>query len=106
MGAMPAPPIQIEFRRSGGLAGISLTATTTADQLSDEQAAQLRDLLAAPAPRQPPGDAPGQGGADRFQYQLDLDDGQRHRSFAWDESQVPEPIRPVLRALTRLARPR
>lgn len=102
---MPSPPIQIEFRRSGGLAGISLTATTTADQLPDEQAAQLRGLLAAPAPQQPPGSAPGEGGADRFQYQLDLDDGQRHRSFAWDETQVPESVRPLLGALTRLARP-
>jgi emfourin len=105
MATMPRSPIHIEFRRSGGFAGISLTATATADELPAEQAAQVQRLLAADMPPPAPDTAPGGGGADRFQYQLDLDDGQQHRSFAWDEAQVPEPIRPVLGALTRLATP-
>lgn len=105
MATMPRSPIRIEFRRSGGFAGISLTAAATADELPGEQAAQVQGLLAAEPPRQPRDTAPGGGGADQFQYQLDLDDGERHRSFAWDETQVPEAIRPLLGALTRLARP-
>jgi Emfourin len=103
MTTTPHPPIRIQFRRSGGFAGIPLTATTSADELSDEHAAQVQSLLVAAEPRQPGRAAPG--GADLFQYQLNLDDGQRHRSFAWDETQVPAAIRPVLDALTRLARP-
>lgn len=101
---MAPPPIRAEFRRSGGLAGVPLTATVSEDELTDEQAAQLRGLLAdgQPEARDP---AVGPGGADRFHYQLDLDDGQRHRSFSWDETNVPDPIRPLLTALTRLARP-
>ncbi len=102
---MARSPIRIEFRRSGGFAGIPLTATTTADALPAEQSAQVQGLLAAAPPRRPASSPPGGGGADQFQYQLDLDDGQRHRSFAWDETQVPEAIRPVLGTLTRLARP-
>ena len=101
---MPRSPIHIEFRRSGGVAGIPLTATASADQFAQEHAAQLQSMLAAaPAPPQPGRTAPG--GADQFHYQLSLDDGQRRRSFTWDETQVPPAIRPVLEALTRLARP-
>jgi hypothetical protein len=104
MAAMPRYPLRIEFCRSGGIAGISLRATTTADELPEEHAAQLRALLATEA-AQEPRDASGEGGADRFQYQLDLDDGQRRRSFTWGETQVPGTIRPVLATLTSLARP-
>jgi hypothetical protein len=104
MATMPRPPIHIQFRRSGGFAGIPLTATTTADQLPEDHAAQLQGLLtSAEVPQKPDHSAPG--GADRFQYQLNLDDGQQHRSFSWDETQVPDEIRPVLGTLTRLARP-
>lgn len=104
MGTMPPPVIRARFRRSGGFAGIPLTATVTADELGQEHAAQLRELLTAGSQEQAP-EASGGGGADRFQYELDLDDGQHHRSFSWNESRVPEPVRPLLAALTRRARP-
>lgn len=104
MTTMPRSPLHIEFRRSGGLAGIPLTTSATSDELPEEHAAQLQALLAsADVPQGPPHIAPS--GADRFQYQLNLDDGHRHRSFAWDETQVPDEIQPVLGILTRLARP-
>lgn len=104
MGSMSHSPIRIDFVRSGGFAGIPLRATASADQLPQEQVAALTGLLAAETPSETHSTAPS-AGADRFQYQLDLDDGQRHRSFTWDETQVPEPIQPVLGALTRLAKP-
>lgn len=103
---MPPPPIRIRFRRSGGFAGIPLTAATTADQLAGDHAAQVRRLLAeAEAPRGAHPAPAAVGGADMFRYELDLDDGQRHRSLAWNETQVPAEIRPLLGTLTSLARP-
>jgi len=103
---MPRSPIRIQFRRSGGFAGIPLTAATSADQLPEGQAAELQTLLAsAEAPHRSQGPGPGAAGADQFQYQLELDDGQRQRSFNWDETQVPDAVRPLLGALTRIARP-
>jgi hypothetical protein len=42
---MAPPPIRIRFRRSGGFAGIPLTAATTADQLAGDHAAQVQRLL-------------------------------------------------------------
>jgi hypothetical protein len=104
MATMPRSPLRIEFCRSGGFAGISLRATATADELPEEHVAQLRTLLAAGEAQEPHHES-GDGGADRFQYQLDLDDGQRRRSFTWSETQVPETIRPALETLTHLARP-
>lgn len=105
MATMPPSPIRAEFRRSGGFAGIPVTATVTADELNEEQAAQLRGLLGPGMPQKTRDPASGGGGADRFQYELDLDDGHQHRSYTWDETDVPEAIRPLLTALTRLARP-
>jgi hypothetical protein len=103
---MSPPPIRVRFRRSGGLAGIPLTAATTADQLAGDHAAQVQRLLTqAEAPPGPRPAAAAAGGADMFRYELDLDDGQRHRSLAWDETQVPDELRALLGTLTRLARP-
>ena len=106
MATMSRPPIRIRFRRSGGFAGVSLTAATTADQLAQDHAAQVQRLLTeTQAPQSPRQAAPAAGGADMFQYELDLDDGLRHRSLTWNETQVPEELRPLLGTLTRLARP-
>lgn len=108
MTSVPGPPIHVEFRRSGGFAGIPLTASTSTDKLAGEHAAPLRDLLAGKSgagPRPEGSSAPGGFGADRFQYQLRLDDGQHQRAFSWNEAQVPDEIRPVLGELTRLAKP-
>jgi hypothetical protein len=102
---MSPPPISIRFRRSGGFAGIALTAATTADQLAGDHAAQVQRLLTeadAPGGAHP---VPAAAGADMFRYELDLDDGQRHKSLAWNETQVPAEIRPLLGTLTSLARP-
>jgi len=107
MTSVPGSPVHVEFRRSGGFAGISLTAATSTDTLTGEHAAQVRDLLARPEaqPRQAaPGGVPSPG-PDRFQYHLRLDDGQRQRAFSWNETQVPDEVRPLLSELTRLAHP-
>ncbi len=99
--------IRIEFRRSGGFAGIPLVAAIDTGQLTDEHSTEVQRLLAAEEVAQPPDQTMSRGGAgaDRFQYALSLSDGQRHRDFAWDDGQVPSPIRPLLERLTRLSRP-
>jgi hypothetical protein len=102
---VPRSPIRVEFRRSGGFAGIPIAATVEADQLSEEHAPELHRLLTAgEAPRRPKGASPGMG-ADRFQYQISIDDGQQHRTITWDETDIPDSARPLLEELTRLSRP-
>src|SRR5258708_30286341 len=71
MATMSRPPIRIRFRRSGGFAGVSLTAATTADQLAQDHAAQVQRLLTeTQAPQSPRQAAPAAGGAHIFQYEL------------------------------------
>jgi hypothetical protein len=95
--------VQIQYRRSGGLAGLDMTADAAADDLSPEHADLARQLLAhPPATATTP---PAAGGADQFSYQLHVDDGTRHRTFTWAEHEVPDDIRPLLSALHRRAHP-
>lgn len=95
--------VHIRYRRSGGFAGLELVADTTSDELPDELADVVRGLLTAPH-----GPATGRAapaGADRFSYQLQLDDGAHRRTYHWADTDVADDVRPLLSALNRLAAP-
>lgn len=94
--------LHVDFRRSGGLAGIPMTARVAAHELPPEQAKLVAALLSedsAPTAAERP--APG---ADRFSYELTLDDGDRTRTFHWPETEVPDHVQPLLASLTSRAR--
>jgi Emfourin len=95
--------VRLTYRRTGGLAGIDLTADAQSDDLPTEQAHLARQLL-TDAPTAPPQRSVQQG-ADQFNYTLELDDGTRHRTFHWGEHEVPGDVQPLLTALNRRARP-
>ena len=100
---MPNKSVQVEFRRSGGLAGIDMTATVDASELPTEQVETLTELVA-----QPPVAAKAtatHGAADHFSYEMTLRDGQRTRTLHWTDSDVPDDVRPILASLTRRAKP-
>lgn len=94
--------VRLTYRRTGGLAGIDLTADAQTDDLPTEQAHLARQLLAAPT-RPPQRSIPQR--ADQFSYTLELDDGTRHRTFHWREHEVPGDVQPLLTALNRRAHP-
>ena len=84
---------EIQFERSGGLAGASLQAKVDSAELPEADAEELRrlldrvDLIAAQAPPR---------GADRFQYDIKVRHGGKWQSAtAYDGSMSPE-----LKALT------
>lgn len=93
--------MRIEFRRSGGLAGIDMTASIDAQDLPAEQAQLATELIASPPP--PPGD--GGGTPDRFSYELTLREGERTQTHRWGETQIPDSVRPLLADLTGRAKP-
>ena len=93
--------VHIRYRRTGGIAGIELAAEASSDDLPSDQASAARSLLAA-APASSASAAPG---ADRFSYELHLDDGTRRQTFHWSDADVPDQARPLLSALNRLAHP-
>jgi hypothetical protein len=95
--------LRLSYRRSGGLAGLDLTADAKSDDLPSGQADLARQLLTR-APTATPG-PPVPLGADQFSYTLELDDGSRHRTFHWMEHEVPGDVQPLLTALQRRAHP-
>ena len=93
--------VHIRYRRSGGFAGIELAADASSDDLPADQAGAARSLLASP----PASSSSRPPGADRFSYELHLDDGTRQQTFHWSDADVPDQARSLLSALNRLARP-
>jgi Emfourin len=97
-----AASIRIRFRRTGGLAGLTMGTDTDTDQLPADYRGLVRGLLTESPPRTP-SDAPAK--PDRFTYDLHIDDGDRARSVRWQETTVPENMRALIAELTRRSRP-
>jgi hypothetical protein len=100
--------MRVRLVRSGGLAGLEMVATLDEADLSADQ----RDLLASLVSSDAHGTSPSittspdrPGGADQFSYQLEIQHGDRTVRHQWQEREVPEPVRPLLAALTRQAKP-
>ena len=97
--------MKVEFARTGGVGGIRLTATLDTEVLPPEEGARLRRLITASSFfDQPTSRASPPRGADRFQYQVTVEDGDRIKKVEIDESSVPTAFRPLLDYLVDLAR--
>jgi len=101
--------MRVEFVRSGGLAGIRLTAIFDTQNMPEQDAAMLEKLLkdadffnlsasAFPLPK----------GADRFQYQVTVSSEEGEHTLVVSESSLEEtgPLRALLDFLNALARRR
>lgn len=94
-------PVRVGFRRSGGFAGVTIGVDTGTGELPAVHGEIIRALLAGPG--SPP--ASGPGAPDSFTYELHLDDGQRRRVLRWQETAVPDAVRPLIDELTARAHP-
>lgn len=100
-------PMHIQFERSGGFAGLRLTAALDSDTLSSDDAATLRALIhAASFFDLPAKHEKAQSGADRFQYKVTVEIDNRRHAIEIDESVAPPSLRPLLNWLTEKAKPR
>ncbi len=98
--------MRIHFERSGGFAGLRLEATVDTASLPAEMADTLRRLVqAAHVFDLPAVMAPEGPGADRFCYQLTVEDSGRRQSIEACEPAIPGELWPLLRFLTARARP-
>jgi hypothetical protein len=97
--------MRIEFERTGGVAGMRVSATIDTDSLSEDQTKKLVELVeasdffnvAVPSQR-------SAGGTDRFQYTISISAEGRERTIGVGEASSPESLRPLLQQLTTLAR--
>ncbi len=96
--------MHVEFVRSGGFAGIRLTASLDTEQLPAEQASNLDKLIKDAdffnLPKQIMPNAPG---PDRFEYRITITSDQKERSVVVNEAAAPDRLRPLLDYLTTLA---
>jgi hypothetical protein len=90
---------RIEYRRSGGFAGVTRTTILDAETLGPEAAHDVERLLdgldldalaARPQPRR---------GADRFQHDVMVERGGRRRSFTVFDGDVPPEVQRLLERL-------
>lgn len=97
-----ASDVAISYRRSGGLAGVDLVAELHSGELSAEDAAVVRNLVARPPAAKPRSTSPR---SDQFEHRLTLTDGTSQRTFQWSERDVPDEARALLATLGRRAEP-
>ena len=99
---------RVRLVRSGGLAGLDMVADVDLDDLPAEAAAAVRaglGQLHGGRPHQMPRSEPGPGGgADRYQYDLEVNDGGRRRLTA-HEPDIPPGLQAVIDVLLPLAHP-
>lgn len=93
--------IRVELERSGGFGGLVTHRTVDTADLTPEQAAQLRALV-ADADLDAAGDAVARGTVpvpDAYHYRLTVVGGGRRWDLSLSDPQVPPNLRPLLRAL-------
>jgi len=94
--------VQVRLVRSGGFAGLDMLATAEVDDLPADQREVVTRLLTEDL-RGPGVSRPG--GADQFSYLLEIHHGERTVKRRWEEPEVPDEVRPLLKSLASRARP-
>lgn len=106
---------RVRLTRSGGLAGLSMVASVDLDDLPAATAKKVRSALAemdfetAPAPpkagrREAPAPRSWPGAADTYQYDLEVNDGEKRSITVHDPISSPE-MQALLDVLLPLAEP-
>ena len=99
--------LKIDFKRSGGFAGVELTTCVDVDELSEDESKDVRamverlDLDRIP---QDPSSSPGV--PDRFIYELKIEHGERTVDVCVGEAELPEDLKPLVRDLEKRAKRR
>jgi hypothetical protein len=98
---------QIQFERSGGLAGIRLTHSVSSEALPAEEENKLAELIeAARFFELPAVMRAAEPSADRFQYKISVETEQGKHTVQVDEAAVPAQLQPLLGWLKTAARRR
>jgi hypothetical protein len=97
--------MKVGFERSGGFAGMHIAFSLDSESLAPEERSQLaKNLASAHFFDLPAKLASPPGGADRFQYRIEVQEAGRKHSVELGEAAVTEEMQPLIQQLTRLAR--
>ena len=99
--------LRIDFKRSGGVAGVNLTTCVEVDDLPEDEGQTVRGMVEQLDLEQMSRRSDqGSGAPDRFVYELRIEQGERTVDVCLGESELPEDLRPLVRDLEKRAKTR
>jgi hypothetical protein len=97
--------VNVHFVRSGGFAGLVIEFNVNSADLPAEEASALQqDVETAGFFALPTCIASDDGGADRFQYHITIEDADQKQTVEVGEAALPDTLRPLIRRLELLWR--
>ena len=93
---------RIKFERTGGFAGMRIAKDLKLDDLSDEQAHTLSELLDDMNFDKLPEQMIGEAGPDRFTYVITVETKKWEHTVVTGDSSAPEKMQELLQLLNRL----
>ena len=97
---------RIKFERTGGFAGMRIATDLKLDDLSDEQANSIKELLDDLDFNELPEQMLDESGPDQFTYKITVETKKWEHTVITGESSAPEKMQELLHLLNRLARTR
>ena len=94
--------MEISVRRTGGFAGFTRTARVRTHELDPPAADELHALV---RDADLPAVASEPSGADRFQYEIHVDDRGSKQHAIVDEGAMPDPVRKLVSRVQELGTP-
>lgn len=99
--------LRIQYERTGGFAGLKLTACFELDDLPEEQEEQLRALLdELDFFKLPAQFLPARPGVDQFTHKIEVESKKGKHSVLTTDSAAPEKLRELVDLLNTIARAR
>jgi len=95
---------KIYYERTGGFMGRKVSITINMDDLPDEQATLLDNLVDKADFFELPADLTGSAMPDSFTYNITISSERRQHSVRVGDSTAPDDLRPLLEELSRQAR--
>jgi len=95
---------KIFFERSGGFMGRTVSATLDLDELPDDQAQTLEEMLNKADFFELPADLTRPPMPDAFTYTITVSSGAREHSVRVSDATAPDTVRPLLEELNKRAR--
>jgi hypothetical protein len=97
---------RIKFERTGGFAGIRIAADIEPDNLPEEQARTLLELLDDMDFNELPKQLMSNQGADQFTYSITVETSKWQHTVVTGDTSAPEKMHELLQLLNQLARKR
>lgn len=97
---------RVKFERTGGFAGMRLSTDLKLDELPDEQANSIMELIDDMDFSELPEKIMDEEGADQFTYVITVEGKKWEHTVVTGDASAPEKLQELLRLLNRLARTR